>query len=142
MIARLYARGLLVQGIWPPLPADGQAHQEHTGAHGGRTTAREHPVGSAGAAGPTGPAGPVSPVGPVGPVGIDWPHYKNEVPVEMSFDALQALREGGHPVDLLAGEQRTVLAELSELEVQVLNSVRVRLEAAAAEVEGQDLKLL
>ncbi|WP_329310671.1 aroma-sacti cluster domain-containing protein [Streptomyces sp. NBC_01262] len=60
----------------------------------------------------------------------------------MSFDALQALREAGHPVDLLAVEQRSVLSGLSELEVRVLNSVKGRLEAVAGEVEGQDLKLL
>ncbi|MFB9392258.1 response regulator transcription factor [Streptomyces coeruleoprunus] len=93
MIARLYARGLLVQGTWPPLPAEA-------------------------------------------------PHYGNEVPVAMTFDALHALREAGHPVDLLAVEQRSVLSQLSELEVQVLNSVKGRLDAAAADVEGQDLKLL
>lgn len=62
----------------------------------------------------------------------------------MSFDALQALRDAGHPVDLLAAEQRSVLAALNESEVQVLNSVKDRLEVAAgdAEVEGQDIKLL
>lgn len=60
----------------------------------------------------------------------------------MTFNALQALREAGHPVDLLAVEQRSVLAELSEVEVQVLNSVKGRLEAVSAEVEGQELKLL
>ncbi|MCD0484755.1 hypothetical protein LO771_20750 [Streptacidiphilus sp. ASG 303] len=60
----------------------------------------------------------------------------------MTFDALDALREAGHPVDLLAVEQRSVLAGLSESEVAVLNSVKDRLEAAAGEVEGQELKLL
>ncbi len=97
MIARLYALGVLVQGTWPPLPAEGQARR---------------------------------------------PHYGNEVPVAMTFDALNALREAGHPVDLLAVEQRSVLSQLSEQEVEVLNSVKGRLEAAAGEVEGQDLKLL
>jgi DNA-binding CsgD family transcriptional regulator len=115
LIARLYARGVLVQGAWPPLPADGQQH--------------------------TAPDRSVRSVGSVG-INLSWPHYVNEVPVAMSFDALQALREAGHPVDLMAVEQRSVLSGLSELEVQVLNSVKGRLEAAAGEVEGQDLKLL
>lgn len=105
MIARLYARGVLVQGTWPPLPADGSP-------------------------------------GSTKNVSFDWPHYGNEVPVAMTFDALHALREAGHPVDLLAVEQRSVLSQLTELEVQVLNSIKGRLEAVAGEVEGQDLKLL
>ena len=60
----------------------------------------------------------------------------------MTFDALQALREANHPVDLLPATQRAVLAELTEQEVEVLNSVRDRLAAASGEVEGQELKLL
>jgi DNA-binding CsgD family transcriptional regulator len=62
--------------------------------------------------------------------------------VGMSFDALQALRQANHPVDLLPAAQRAVLAELTELEVEVLNSVRDRLAAVSDEVEGQELKLL
>ena len=62
--------------------------------------------------------------------------------VGMTFDALQALREANHPVDLLPAAQRAVLAELTEQEVEVLNSVRDRLAAASGEVEGQELKLL
>jgi hypothetical protein len=55
----------------------------------------------------------------------------------VTFDALAALRESGRPVDLLTAEQRAVLAELTEEEVAVLNSVKQRLEAVAdAEVEG------
>jgi DNA-binding CsgD family transcriptional regulator len=127
MIARLYALGVLVQGTWPPLPADGQQRQEESAeARGVRTTAPDRSVRSVGSVG----------------VNLNWPHYGNEVPVAMSFDALQALREAGHPVDLLAVEQRSVLSGLSELEVRVLNSVKGRLEAVAGEVEGQDLKLL
>ncbi|PZT78113.1 hypothetical protein DNK56_29915 [Streptomyces sp. AC1-42W] len=122
MIARLYAQGVLVQGSWPPLPAGerkGQEAPEAVGALAGAAVA-ERSIG----------------------VTIDWPHYGNEVPVAMTFDALHALREAGHPVDLLAVEQRSVLSALSEQEVQVLNSVKERLEAVSGEVEGQDLKLL
>lgn len=55
----------------------------------------------------------------------------------MSFDALAELREAGNPVDLLTAEQRQVLAELTEAEVAVLNSVKRRLDAVSdAEVEG------
>jgi DNA-binding CsgD family transcriptional regulator len=62
--------------------------------------------------------------------------------VGMSFDALQALRDAYHPVDLIPAEQQAVLAELTEQEVEVLNSVRDRLAAVAGEVEGQQIKLL
>lgn len=55
----------------------------------------------------------------------------------MTFDALAALRQAGNPVDLLTVEQRGVLAQLTEDEVDVLNSVKRRLDAVAdAEVEG------
>ena len=55
----------------------------------------------------------------------------------MTFDALAELREAGNPVDLLTAEQRQVLAELTEAEVAVLNSVKRRLDAVSdAEVEG------
>ncbi|MGW0860689.1 aroma-sacti cluster domain-containing protein [Streptomyces sp. NPDC002690] len=124
MIARLYAQGVLVQGTWPPLPADERKRQEAPGAIGALAAAvAEYSIGPAG-------------------VTLDWPHYGNEVPAAMPFDALHALREAGHPVDLLAVEQRSVLSGLNEHEVQVLNSVKERLEAVAGEVEGQDLKLL
>ncbi|NEC68685.1 helix-turn-helix transcriptional regulator [Streptomyces sp. SID9727] len=124
MIARLYAQGVLVQGIWPPLPAGERKRQEAPEAVGALAAAvAECSIGPAG-------------------VTLDWPHYGNEVPVTMTFDALHALREAGHPVDLLAVEQRSVLSGLSEQEVQVLNSVKERLEAVSGEVEGQDLKLL
>ena len=55
----------------------------------------------------------------------------------MTFDALTALRQGGNPVDLLTAEQRDVLAQLTEDEVAVLNSVKRRLDAVGdGEVEG------
>lgn len=61
----------------------------------------------------------------------------------MTFDALAALREAGNPVDLLSDEQRGVLAQLTEHEVAVLNSVRQRLDAASdPDVEGHvDIKI-
>lgn len=59
----------------------------------------------------------------------------------MSFDALAALREAGNPVDLLSMEQQAVLANLTEHEVAVLNSVKQRLDAASdPDVEGHILK--
>ncbi|WP_225848878.1 aroma-sacti cluster domain-containing protein [Streptomyces sp. HPF1205] len=55
----------------------------------------------------------------------------------MTFDALAALRQAGNPVDLLTAEQQDVLAQLTEEEVAVLNSVRLRLDAVSdADVEG------
>jgi hypothetical protein len=55
----------------------------------------------------------------------------------MSFDALAALRQAGNPVDLLSAAQREVLAQLTEAEVAVLNSVKERLDAVSdAEVEA------
>jgi hypothetical protein len=55
----------------------------------------------------------------------------------MAFDALAALRQAGTPVDLLTPEQQGVLAELTEEEVGVLNSVKERLDAVSdAEVEA------
>jgi hypothetical protein len=44
----------------------------------------------------------------------------------MTFNALAAPREAGNPVDLLTTEQRDVLAQLTEEEVTVLNSVKER----------------
>ncbi|MFI0944084.1 aroma-sacti cluster domain-containing protein [Streptomyces sp. NPDC021020] len=55
----------------------------------------------------------------------------------MDFDPLASLRQAGNPVDLLSDAQRDVLAQLTEDEVAVLNSVKTRLDAVAdAEVEG------
>jgi hypothetical protein len=47
----------------------------------------------------------------------------------MSFDALTALREAGNPVDLLSLAQQEVFASLTEEEVEVLNSIKRRLDA-------------
>jgi hypothetical protein len=56
----------------------------------------------------------------------------------MTFDALAALRQAGSPVDLLTADQQNVLAQLTEEEVAVLNSVKERLDAVSdVEVEGQ-----
>jgi len=49
----------------------------------------------------------------------------------MPFDALEALRQGGNPVDLLGDAQREVLAQLTEEEVAVLNAVKKRLDAVS-----------
>ncbi|MFC4530899.1 aroma-sacti cluster domain-containing protein [Sphaerisporangium dianthi] len=58
------------------------------------------------------------------------------------FDALTILREAGHPIDLLSERQRQVFAELSRPEVDLLNSIKTRLDAVAGEVEGHELKLV
>jgi hypothetical protein len=58
----------------------------------------------------------------------------------VTFDALAALRQAGSPVDLLTPEQQNVLAQLTEEEVNVLNSVKERLDAVSdAEVEGHSI---
>jgi hypothetical protein len=58
----------------------------------------------------------------------------------VTFDALATLRQAGSPVDLLTPEQQEVLAQLTEEEVTVLNSVRERLDAVSdGEVEGQSI---
>ena len=61
----------------------------------------------------------------------------------MAFDALRALREAGNPVDLLSAAQRKVFASLSEDEVQVLNSIKRRLDEIDEdpEVSGHDVKV-
>jgi DNA-binding CsgD family transcriptional regulator len=61
---------------------------------------------------------------------------------EMPFDALEALKEAGQPVDLLSTGQREVLATLTEHEVEVLVSIQQRLSLVDTEVDGQELKLL
>ncbi|MEO3813309.1 aroma-sacti cluster domain-containing protein [Sphaerisporangium sp. B11E5] len=58
------------------------------------------------------------------------------------FDALTLLRDAGHPIELLSERQRQVFAELSPPEVELLNSIKTRLDAVAGEVEGQELKLV
>jgi hypothetical protein len=58
----------------------------------------------------------------------------------MAFDALAALRAAGNPVDLLTQEQQDVFASLTEDEVAVLNSVKLRLDAVSDfEVEAHDV---
>jgi hypothetical protein len=60
----------------------------------------------------------------------------------MAFDALATLRQAGNLVDLLTPEQRDVLAQLTEEEVTVLNSVKERLDAVSdADVEGHSLTI-
>ncbi len=55
----------------------------------------------------------------------------------MAFDALMALRRAGNPIDLLTAAQQEILAQLTEAEVTVLNSVKERLdEVADNDVEG------
>jgi hypothetical protein len=59
-----------------------------------------------------------------------------------AFDGLAELRASGTPVDMLPAVYQRVLAALTEAEVAILQSVRVRLQAAeAAEVEGQGLNV-
>ncbi|MFG1948318.1 aroma-sacti cluster domain-containing protein [Nonomuraea sp. NPDC048826] len=61
----------------------------------------------------------------------------------MSFDALTALLEAGHPLEFLTDAQRAVFAGLSESEVELLNSIKARLEEADDDdVEGHELKVL
>jgi hypothetical protein len=60
----------------------------------------------------------------------------------MAFDALEALRHAGNPVDLLSDAEREVLTQLTEAEVDVLNSVKKRLEAVSEdEVEAHSAGL-
>lgn len=51
----------------------------------------------------------------------------------MSFDALAALRAAGNPVDSLSRAQMEVFASLTEAEVEVLNSIKRRLDALEEE---------
>ncbi len=55
----------------------------------------------------------------------------------MAFDALAGLRAAGNQIDLLDDAQRAVLAELSEEEVAMLNSIKSRVDAVSGEVVGQ-----
>jgi hypothetical protein len=47
----------------------------------------------------------------------------------MPFDALAALRAAGNPIDLLSKEQQDIFASLTEEEVNLLNSIKRRLDA-------------
>lgn len=61
----------------------------------------------------------------------------------MSFDALTALQAAGHPLEFLTDGQRAVFAGLSEPEVDLLNSIKSRLEEADdTDVEGHEVKVL
>lgn len=60
----------------------------------------------------------------------------------MDFDALDALRSAGHPVELLSHAQQQVLAGLDQDQVAVLNLVKRGLDAVDPDVSGQELKLL
>jgi hypothetical protein len=62
----------------------------------------------------------------------------------MAFDALEALRAAGNPVDSLSEAQRAVFASLTEEEVEVLNSIKRRLDAIDGDVDvtAHDTKIL
>jgi hypothetical protein len=69
-------------------------------------------------------------------------HIWCRIELTMPFDALDALRRAGNPVDLLDDAQRAVLAQLTEAEVAVLNSVKERLDAVSDhEVEAHSAAL-
>lgn len=56
----------------------------------------------------------------------------------MTFDALAELRRADNPVDQLTTEQRNVLAQLTVEEVELLNSIKRRLDSVSdAEAGGQ-----
>jgi hypothetical protein len=62
--------------------------------------------------------------------------------ITMAFDSLTALRQAGNPVDMLTLAQQEVLAQLTEEEVTVLNSVKARLDAVSdPDVEGHGTKI-
>jgi hypothetical protein len=62
----------------------------------------------------------------------------------MAFDALAALRAAGNPVDQLSEAHREVFASLTEEEVEVLNSIKRRLDATDEDVDvtAHDQKIL
>ncbi|MFI6484532.1 aroma-sacti cluster domain-containing protein [Nonomuraea sp. NPDC050663] len=61
----------------------------------------------------------------------------------MPFDALTALLEAGHPLEFLTDGQRAVFAALSEPEVEMLNSIKAKLEEADdTDVEGHEVKVV
>jgi hypothetical protein len=55
----------------------------------------------------------------------------------MAYDALQALRDAGTPVDQLSDEQKAVVASLTPHEVEILTDIQRRVAEAGADVEGQ-----
>lgn len=52
------------------------------------------------------------------------------------YDPLAALRAGGQPIDQLSPAQLEVMRGLTATEVDVLNSVKARLEVLADDVQG------
>ncbi len=61
----------------------------------------------------------------------------------MAFDSLSALRAAGNHVDLLTKEQQDVFASLTEAEVELLNSIKERLDALEEDdVMAHDYKIL
>lgn len=61
----------------------------------------------------------------------------------MTFNALEALRAAGNPVDLLSEAQQEVFASLTEEEVELLNSIKRRLDAVEDEdVGAHDMKIM
>jgi hypothetical protein len=62
----------------------------------------------------------------------------------MAFDALEALRAAGNPVDQLSEAQRDVFASLTEQEVAVLNSIKRRLDEIDDDVDvtAHDTKIV
>jgi hypothetical protein len=61
----------------------------------------------------------------------------------MAFDALAALRAAGNPIDLLSQEQQEIFASLTEEEVNLLNSIKRRLDAVEDDdVSAHDVKFL
>jgi len=61
----------------------------------------------------------------------------------MAFDALGALSAAGNPIDLLSPEQQEVFASLTEEEVNLLNSIKRRLDAVEkdSDVTAHDVKV-
>jgi DNA-binding CsgD family transcriptional regulator len=118
LVAYCYVHGFLSTQSWPPTTAVAgvlsHARMSHTAA---RLASAVTPAGR----------------------GSD---EERQVSGMSSFDALEALKEAGEPVNLLSDGQRAVLASLTEHEVQVLLSVQQRLQTVRGEVEGQELKLL
>ncbi len=60
----------------------------------------------------------------------------------MAFDSLAALRAAGNPIDLLTPQQQEVFASLTEEEVDLLNSIKRRLDAIEDDdVSAHDVKV-
>ncbi|MEV0730557.1 aroma-sacti cluster domain-containing protein [Polymorphospora sp. NPDC050346] len=59
-------------------------------------------------------------------------------PSPESAEALAILRAAGHPVDLLSTGQQQVFASLTRPEVELLNSIKRRLDAVADDVVAHE----